>query len=410
MSVALPEPQVLAAAKEELYPDLADRSNAYAVTDNQFTVDQWGEWQIPEEVRDTLQPFNIVRMSSGEPDLLAVGLPDTKVLNEAAASTPVVVVEAKGNNAASEDADITRGIEQVHARMSEANLGFVAAPLASVSETAQSLARDLNVGVLGVQPDGAVAAIEPARVTGAGDFSTDINAIRFQATNHQLTAASFPVNHPKNFLGYALALADNRDTHSVYDDHVIRRAADGRRGALLLNLVEESAGELRLTHLGQEVVRFARVQCGSVANALELMDGWTGKRERFTEYAPRWAQLARSVMIQYEPTQLIVEALERLHSEGLAAPQLPDLVREGCRINRPLAIEVFFATGKRDRVLAEDGSLVDDQLTNPDLYKSGAHFQYKAGLYHVGILTSRGTDDAEVAMTDTWAVETAVGD
>jgi hypothetical protein len=89
----------------------------------------------------------------------------------------------------------------------EANLGYVAAPIQSFTDTARSLARDLNVGILGVHDLDTVECVEPARATGAGDFARDIQAIRFQATTHRLTEGSFPVNHPKNFLGYALAVA-----------------------------------------------------------------------------------------------------------------------------------------------------------------------------------------------------------
>lgn len=47
--------------------------------------------------------------------------------------------------------------------------------------------------------------------------------MRLQATTHRLTDGSFPVNHPKNYLGYALALAADGDTDAVYADNVFAR-------------------------------------------------------------------------------------------------------------------------------------------------------------------------------------------
>lgn len=408
MASTLAEPVVLAAAKDALYPDIENRPRRYAVTDTQFAVDSWGGWAVPTEIHDRLRPFNAVRLRTGEPDILAVGMPEADVLDAEAASTPVVAVEAKGHNTTPEAADVTRGIEQVHARLPEVNLGFVAAPAESVTGTARSLAREIGVGVLGVHRDESVALVEPARVTGAGEFSTGIEAIRFQASAHGLTEGSFPVNHPKNFLGYALALAATGDSRDVYEAHVIRAVSGGRRGAILLGLVDDRSDGDYLTHLGAEVVRFAREQHGSVEDALEEFDGWAGRTTRFTELAPRWAQLARSVTIEYEPTQLVVDALEQLHRDGIQAVTLPDLFRRTCALNQPLAVEVFVTRNRREDVLDSHGELVDDALHDPTVYKSGAYFQFKAQLYHVGLLTAGGTDDGTAALSDEWTLEQPV--
>jgi len=108
----LAEPTVLAAAKDTLYPDLSSQPNQYAVTESQFTVDSWGTWSIPSDIHERLKPFNSVQLTSGEPDLLGVGMPDGEVLNGDAASVPVVAVEAKGYRQNSGIVDVTRGIEQ----------------------------------------------------------------------------------------------------------------------------------------------------------------------------------------------------------------------------------------------------------------------------------------------------------
>ncbi len=65
---------------------------------------------------------------------------------------------------------------------------------------------------------------------------------------------------------------------------------------------------------------FARQQHGSVTAALIEFDTWTSRPTRFTELAPRWAQLACSVAIQYEPTQLIITAFEQAFDSGWQYP------------------------------------------------------------------------------------------
>jgi hypothetical protein len=49
--------------------------------------------------------------------------------------------------------------------------------------------------------------------------------------------------------------------------------------------------------------------------------------------APRWAQITRSVAIQYDPTPLIIEALERLHQRGINPATIDAVAREASRTN-----------------------------------------------------------------------------
>jgi len=408
MAATLTQPAVLAAAKETLYPNLDTSPDHYAVTETQFTKSTWGGWEIPEDLRCRLAPYNTIRLTDGEPDLLGVGMPALEVLNADAATTPVTVIEAKGHNSDPSAADARHGINQAHGHLSEVNIGYVAAPIQSISDQARALARNLNIGVIGVESPYDATLVEPARVTEVGDFSTTIDAIRFQATTHRLTEGSFPVNHPKNYLGYALALAVDGNTPDVYSEHVINNVSGGRRGAILLGLVDNRPDGEILTHLGAEVVRFARTQHGTVDAALDEFASWKSRSTPFTDLAPRWAQLARSVAVQYEPTQLIIEALERLHERGIKPATIDAVVREACRINQPLAVEVFFTKSRREDVLTADGDIDESALTDPTVYKSGIHFQFKYHLRHIGLLTEGGTDTKSKVLQNSWELQQSV--
>jgi len=142
----------------------------------------------------------------------------------------------------------------------------------------------------------------------------------------------------------------------------------------LLNLVDDQPTGEPLTHLGTEVERFTRQQHETVTAALTEFDTWTGRSTRFTELAPRWAQLARSVAIQYEPTRLIITALERLHQHRTRDATLADVALEATRINQPLAVEVFFTRNRRDDVLTADGDIDESVLADTTVYKSGIRF------------------------------------
>jgi hypothetical protein len=59
-------------------------------------------------------------------------------------------------------------------------------------------------------------------------------------------------------------------------------------------------------------------------------------------------------------------------------------------------------------VLTADGDIDESQLTDPTVYKSGIHFQFKYHLYHVGLLTTGGTDTKADVLDDEWQLHNPV--
>ncbi len=286
---SLSEPNVLAHAKERLFPD-PDEDDTYAVVDTQFAV------------------------------------------------------------------DVERGVVQAYDRLHEANAAYVVAPERAVSQSDQTLARELNIGVLGVAPDGTVDPLEIPRVVG-NRTSAEATAIRFQATAQGVADKSFGLNHPKNYLAYPLAAYHAEETDAVLAEHVVRAVDDARRGAAFLGLVEDRPDGIELTPLGGEVVRFALRRYASVDDALRTFEDWVGSRKRFCDLAPEWGLLARRVAWQYPATQLLVE----------------------------------------------EGGLDASQLADGTVFHSPTVFQLKAMLYHCGILTERGAEPHRLdPLTDVW--------
>jgi hypothetical protein len=130
---------------------------------------------------------------------------------------------------------------------------------------------------------------------------------------------------------------------------------------------------------------------------------------RFTELDPRLAQLARAVATQYDPTQLIVEALEHLHKNGTVDTSIAAVAEEACHINQPLAVEALFNQSRREDVLIADGHIDLYNLNDPTIYKSGIHFQFKYHLYNIGLLTTGGTDTKSGELANPWRLEHPIG-
>jgi len=393
-TASLPEPRVLAHAKSRLFPG-DDESDAYAVVDTQFATGEWAPGQpVSAAVREQLAPFNHVRVGSGYPDLVGVRLLDSEFIavERFGDQPPLVAIEAKGHTETGA-VDVEGGVVQAYDRLGEANAAYVAAPAGSVSQSARTLAHELNVGVLAVSADGALDPLEVPRIVG-NRTAGEATAIRFQATAQGVAGESFGLNHPKNYLAYPIAAYHPDDTGSVLAERVVRATDDARRGAAFLGLIEERPNRIELTPLGREVVRFALERYGSADAALGAFEEWKGSSARFCDRAPEWGLLVRRVVWAYPATQLLVEELGTMHDDGVPAPSLVDLV-EWLHVHHPtFTVELFLrGTGDvRGRVLDADGELRPRELEDGDVFHSPTVFQLKAMLFHAGILTERGAE------------------
>jgi hypothetical protein len=411
-AASLSEPQVLAHTKRRLFPD-SDEPNTYSVVDTQFAVEEWLPGQpIPPNISKQLAPFNHVQLGSGYPDLVGVRFlePDFLTVERFGDQPPLVAVEAKGY-VDSGAVNVEQGVVQAYDRLHEANAAYVAAPVRAISRSVRTLARELNVGVLGVDASGTVEPLEAPRIVG-NRTSDDATAIRFQATAQGVAEKSFGLNHPKNYLGVPLAMCHPADTDEMLAECVVRAVDDARRGATFLGLIAEHPDQTELTPLGEEVVRFALSRYGSVDTALTAFENWQGSRKRFCDVAPEWGLLTRRVVWTYPATQLFVEELQTMHDDGVHEPSLVDLV-EWLHVQHPtFTIELFLrgTDDVRSRVLDEKGSLHAAELKDGNVFHSPTVFQLKAMLYHGGILTERGSEPHRLdPTTDIWQLRDSLG-
>ncbi|MDQ2051034.1 hypothetical protein RBH26_11135 [Natronolimnohabitans sp. A-GB9] len=409
---SLSEPQVLAHTKRRLFPiEERDASRSYVVADTQFSQDEWLPGRpIEPEIRDRLAPFNRVQVGGGYPDLVGVCDLESELLavDRLGEEPPLIAIEAKGHTSGGVDTE--RGIVQAYDRLHEANAAYLAAPTAAITGTDRTLARELNVGVLGVDAGGEVEVLEVPRIVG-NRTSSEATALRFQAGAQGVADKSFGLNHPKNYLGYPLAHYAEGDTETLLSEYDVVGAADSaRQGAAFLGLIEDGA-RVELTSLGREVVRFANARYGSVEDALEEFRDWYRSRKRFVEIAPGWGQLARRVIFAYPATELLVTELQAMCDDWQPEPSLVDLVDHLHTVHPTFTVELFLRGDDdvRRRVLTADGELRREALADGTVYHSPTVFQLKTMLYHTGILTERGTEPHRLdPLEDVWALREPV--
>jgi hypothetical protein len=404
---SLSEPQVLAHAKRRLFPDDGSEG-AYAVADTQFAREEWLPGRpVDPAIREALAPFNHVRIGGGYPDLVGVRTLESDLLavERLGEEPPLIAVEAKGRTSGGVDTQLR--IVQAYDRPHEANAAYLAAPVAAVSRTDRTLARELNVGVLGVDADGTVTPLEVPRIVG-NRTTTEATALRFQASAQGVAGRSFGLNHPKNYFGYPLAHATDGETGPLLAEYrVVGAVDDARRGAAFLGLIDERPGGVALTSLGREVVRFGVARRGSPEAALAEFEGRYRSRARFVERAPAWGQLARRVIFAYPATELLATELQRLHHDGSREPSLVEFVAYLHELHSSFTVELFVRGDDetRRRVLTGDGELQRAALDDGAVYHAPTVFQLKAMLYHTGILTERGRKPNRLdPLDDVWAL------
>jgi len=408
MSVTLSEPVVLAEAKDFLTQNI---EGGYAVVDAQFRRSKWGDETISEQVRKRLQPINSLQMGDGYPDAL-IAPPRDELYSEPSRNTvtaiPLAVVEAKGETTGSNRNAGRVAITQAHGHLGEVNLGYAALPGSIVSEGERALARELNIGLVAIGRNGC-ELLERPRVVGS-ETSETTETIRFHAKLGGIAVESLKKNHPKNAIGYALSVQQDVDPDPVFKEYVIQSVDDARLDATALGLVGDQFDRSQLTTLGREAVRTIAYHYDGVVPALEAIQEQRGSSARFIDELPVMGTVVRQVLLTYPPTQVLVNTLAELAKSGYHEPSLARLSKTIAEERPSLALDLFVSPNDRDYVLDDSeghGKIDLEKLEEGEVYSTHTTFQYKAMLYHVGILTQRGHDtkselDPESAI---WALE-----
>ncbi|MFD1600472.1 hypothetical protein [Halobellus rarus] len=204
---------------------------------------------------------------------------------------------------------------------------------------------------------------------------------------------SFKKNHPKNALGYVLAVRADGETDEIFEQYVIKSSSDARLDATGLGFLRESPETNRLTKTGREAVRTLSYQYGSIAAALEKVDAQSGRSARFIDVLPVMGIIIRQVLLDYRPTELLLNALDTLAERGHLEPSLSQVAKTIAQQRPSFALDFFVAPDSRDDVRnGSTGELNLEKFDDGLVYSTHTTFQYKAMLYHAGVLTTRGND------------------
>lgn len=203
---------------------------------------------------------------------------------------------------------------------------------------------------------------------------------------------SLKKNHPKNAIGYALAVAYDGDTQEIFREYVIKSVRDAQHDATTLGLIRCDGDKCRLTPEGFEAVDSILTHYPRLETALEAIKSLTGSRSRLIDSLPVIGEQLRLLMLQHQSTKLLINTLVQFDN----ILTLAQLAKGICKQRPRLGVRMFVSS--RDE--ARERAFIDPDQTQLDLsafdtgltYATHTTFQYKAVLYHLGILTNRGID------------------
>jgi hypothetical protein len=103
--------------------------------------------------------------------------------------------------------------------------------------------------------------------------------------------------------------------------------------------------------------------------------------------------VARDAILQYPPTQELLNVLNNIAEEGSEKFRVDQVAKRLARRRPEFAIDLFLSTDPKTRREAlRDQEMRLDVFDREENYHTNTLFQYKAVLFHTGLLTSRGLD------------------
>lgn len=231
------------------------------------------------------------------------------------------------------------------------------------------------------------------------------------------------LNHPKNYLGYALAFAASRsvgDSNALLEEYqIVNDFEKARHGAVELGFLEMTDGEYALTERGDSLATFSEKRYGTIESGLESLGELYRSPKRFIDARPHWTEELQSAILAAPPLDRLIGGIQEILSDRVtpdAELELPILFGELYCRDPSFALSLFLNAENReqyDTLSVESGNIegtLPDELWEPESYFSTTIFPLKSFLWHAGVLTTKGREAVRLSRTDAhylWGLEPA---
>jgi hypothetical protein len=258
----------------------------------------------------------------------------------------------------------------------------------------------------------------------------------------------YQLNHPKNYVAYALALAETNDPDraaQLTEEYVTNGVGMARRGAENLGLVDD--GEL--THRGRWLANHPEWFNGqTIRDVLRTFDDRRGTRKRFVEDFPGFWETAPGIAYGDETIARLASILEAEHARRSETAlqyglETNTFLARCWERNPSWALELFIADNEtvREHILdrterydadypdeldqtdyqsLQTDALWQNRIVGPNatsidydgpIYRSTTTYQLKTVGWHLGVFHTKGVQSVDLdPETLTWGLETDAAD
>ncbi|MHA1223775.1 MAG: hypothetical protein ACTSP3_11140 [Candidatus Heimdallarchaeaceae archaeon] len=304
----------------------------------------------------------------------------------------VIAIEAKGTK------DIQKGIGQALTYKEGSHLTYLAAEAKSLSKFQLALKQG-NIGSIFVT-EKEVRKIDPVETFRAhfiDDTKRELLILNKGMISSQKRITSLTRNQIVNYLAPLLFVSSEwkkrREIEIQLENYNIQDLKELIRGAKIIGLIKEEAGDVRITDEGFVLKKIMQLEgLDNLERLKDIKKEMNGKNGK--SLAEVYPELSITLKMIYSKNELFIELLEVFEKQKKKEMTFRELVEEIVKNKPNLFVNLFCPKDKKEAVLRlyqnnEEHRIYEEKTTLRKLIYHTTFFTFKKHLIHLGILSAK---------------------
>ncbi len=261
----------------------------------------------------------------------------------------VISIEAKGTR------DIQKGIGQALTYKEGSHLAYLAAEEKSLQNFQVALKQG-NIGSIFVTETEIrkVDPLEPFRVHFLEDTKRELLILSKDMVSSQKRLTDLTRNHIVNYLAPLIFVSSDwrarKEVEEELEAYNIQAIGELIRGAQIIGLIKEEAGELRITDEGFVLKRIMQLERLDKLEKLEEIKKETS-RKKGVSLMTEYPEIAITLKMLYNKNELFMELMKVFEKQKRKEMSFKELVEEIVKNKPNLFINLFCPKNKKEEVL-----------------------------------------------------------
>ncbi len=306
----------------------------------------------------------------------------------------IIAIEAKGTK------DIQKGIGQALTYKEGSNVVYLAAEKESLTRFDVALKQG-NIGSILVSEKEVrkIDPIEQFRAHFIDDTRRELFILSKDMVSSQKRLTDLTRNHIVNYLAPILFIDSNwvekRTVEEKLQDYNIQNTSELVRGAIIIGLIKEQGGEVRITDEGFVLKKIMQLEEIDSLEKLEEIKKETS-RKKGVSLMTEYPEIAITLKMLYNKNELFMELLKVFEKQKRREMSFKELVEEIVKNKPNMFISLFCPKNKKEEVLlmyqkGEEKSIYEEERVLREKITHSTVFTFKKHLIHLGILSTENT-------------------